>query len=266
MNHSRTTLLIYGPWSVPSHRIFYSGRKKSSSILKTWQLLMVMVWKQWICWPLDYDDLNSGWDLYRQGQVKSRFRAGRLTALTRLEMTRAISPDLTTGPIPVPAQGEACQGTVKACCNLDAKYQTERTSYLLLLFLLCWGYGWTRGREKDLCVWLLGPLLTFDSSNIHSLKDNDSPKDTRQPGPNLLNQTLEALTFLSLASNTFKSSSYALKSSGKHRLEAWMQFQRMEEKRIYREMGNSMGKNIPWVIKEEVEIPKGEESWRHWSL
>ena len=158
------------------------------------------------------------------------------------------------------------QGTVKACCNLDAKYKTERTSYLLLLFLLCWGYGWTRGREKDLCVWLLGPLLTFDSSNIHSLKDNDSPEDTRQPGPNLLNQTLEALTFLSLASNTFKSSSYALKSSGKHRLEAWMQFQRMEEKRIYREMGNSMGKNIPWVIKEEVEIPKGEESWRHWSL
>ena len=78
----------------------------------------------------------------------------------------------------------------------------------------------TRGREKDLCVWLLDPRLTFDYSNIHSLKDNDSPKDTRQPRPSLLNQTLDVLTFLSLASSTFKSSSYAMKSSGKHLLEA----------------------------------------------
>lgn len=96
------------------------------------------------------------------------------------------------------------------------------------VFLLCWGYWWTRGREKDLCVWLLDPFLTFDYSNIHSLKDNDSPQDTQQPGANLLNQTQEVLTFLSLASNTFKSSSYAMKSSGKHLLEAWRQFQRME--------------------------------------
>lgn len=95
-------------------------------------------------------------------------------------------------------------------------------------FLLCWGYWWTRGREKDLCVWLLDPHLTFDYSNIHSLKDNDSPKDTWQPRPSLLNQTLDVLTFLSLASSTFKSSSYAMKSSGKHLLEAWMQFQRTE--------------------------------------
>ena len=71
-----------------------------------------------------------------------------------------------------------------------------------------------------MCVWLLDPFLTFDHPNIHSLKDNDSPQDTQQPGANLLNQTQEVLTSLSLASNTFKSSSYAMKSSGKHLLEA----------------------------------------------
>ena len=71
-----------------------------------------------------------------------------------------------------------------------------------------------------MCVWLLDPFLTFDYSNIHSLKYNDSPQDTQQPGANLLNQTQDVLTFLSLASNTFKYSSYAMKSSGKHLLEA----------------------------------------------
>lgn len=61
-------------------------------------------------------------------------------------------PDSMTGPIPVPAQGEACQGTVKACCKLDAKYKTEDTSYLILLFLSCAGDMDGQGVERRICV------------------------------------------------------------------------------------------------------------------
>ena len=149
-----------------------------------------------------------GEDSCGQGQVKSRFRAVRMTALIRLETTRAISPNSRTRPPPQSLHLEKSTSVQKkAHCKLDAKYKTEHISYLLLFFLSCWGEWLTRGREKGLCVWLLDLFLRLDYSYIHSLKDSDSPKDTEQPGANLLNQTQDVLTFLSLASTTFKSSS-----------------------------------------------------------
>lgn len=90
-------------------------------------------------------------------------------------------------------------------------------------------------------VWML--LTTgscTDYSYIHALKDNDSPKDTQQSGANLLTQTQEVLTFLSLVSNTFKFLSYVVISSRKHLLEAKCSFKGWNKSASTEEWG------IPW--------------------
>lgn len=161
------------------------------------------------------------------GQVKARFRAVTMSALMSPAIARSVSSSSRTRPPSQSCMWRKCQSQGKHAAVWDAKYETKKISYLLSFFLLYWAEWPTRGRQEMYASGCWNSFLEY--SYIRFTKGQQvTQRHTEVTGQFTKSDSRYPNTSL-FGLNSFKSLSYAVKSSGKHLLEAWrLQASKME--------------------------------------